>query len=59
VSSRRHHVGLRDRIKREKVKGQLRAELVKANGERILAVTIKNDPDGGLLIHRAIEQAAQ
>jgi hypothetical protein len=52
-------VGLRERIKRQQVKGQLRAELVKANGERVLAVAIKSDPDGGLLIHRAIERAAQ
>jgi hypothetical protein len=52
-------VGLRERIKRAKVKGDLRAELVKANGERVLAVAIRNDPDGGLLIHRAIEQAAR
>jgi hypothetical protein len=52
-------VGLMERIKRGKVKADLRAELVKENGERVLLVAIQNSPDGGLLIHRALEQAAR
>lgn len=50
-------VGLRERIKARKVKTQLQAFAEQANGQRVLALAIKTDPDGGLLIHRAIEQA--
>ena len=49
-------MGLRDRIKQERARGRLRAQLVKDNGERMLAVKLTHDPDGGLLIHRAIER---
>lgn len=47
-------MGLRKLIEQRKVKGRIALE--QSDGKRILAAIIK-DPDGGLLIHRAIEQA--
>lgn len=49
-------MGLRDRIARKQRVGRIKAELARLNGERLLVAAIKSDPDGGLLIHRAIER---
>lgn len=50
---------LRERIQKARREAVIRLYAEGANGDRITAMAIKNDPDGGLLIHRSIEQAAR
>lgn len=54
-----NRVKLRERIQKARREAVIRLYAEGANGDRITAMAIKNDPDGGLLIHRSIEQAAR